>query len=293
MKLNYLILFHRDFEQLKSLLSKLHTDDSNFFIHIDKKFKLSPEQKHYLAHTSNLQVSRKRIDVLWGHYSIIEATMLLLKLVISHSPNPDKDSPVILLSGQDLPIKSNGQIFEYFKNARGHLFLDHSPFPNPNWDNGGLIRLERFCITKKAAAKYDQEALVGLQKKHRRLYRLLTSKITFFGGSQWFSLNIEACRYIMDYVQENRNYTRYFKFTIIPDEMFFHTILMNSPFADRIINDNLKFIKWDAGRPKILTISDFDDMINSSKLFARKFDPDIDAKVMLRLNEVNLQMSDT
>lgn len=52
-----------------------------------------------------------------------------------------------------------------------------------------------------------------------------------------------------------------------------------------IILDRL--IKWEHGAssPKILTINDFEDLKDSKKLIARKFDIDVDLEIIEKLKE--------
>ena len=69
----------------------------------------------------------------------------------------------------------------------------------------------------------------------------------------------------------------------MPDEIFFQTILLNSPFQRMAVNDNLRYIEWpnpDSGSPVILCKGDFGKLISSPKLFARKFDVTVDADVL-------------
>lgn len=49
------------------------------------------------------------------------------------------------------------------------------------------------------------------------------------------------------------------------------------------MNDDLRFINWkdvDAGSPAVLVKNDFESLASSSKLFARKFDMNIDAEIL-------------
>jgi hypothetical protein len=68
----------------------------------------------------------------------------------------------------------------------------------------------------------------------------------------------------------------------IPDETFFQTVLMNSPYKNRISYDNLRYITWPPGsrHPMTLDRRDFDTFMDSNKLFARKFDTTVDADVL-------------
>ena len=50
---------------------------------------------------------------------------------------------------------------------------------------------------------------------------------------------------------------------------------MNSKYSEQVINNDLRYIDWKSGRggfPAILDERDFEDIIHSEKLFARKLD---------------------
>jgi hypothetical protein len=73
---------------------------------------------------------------------------------------------------------------------------------------------------------------------------------------------------------------------LIPDELFFQTIVLHSPFADTVVNDNLRYIDWSRRpAPAILHAQDFPSLIGSGKLFARKFDANVDARILDMLDE--------
>ena len=78
---------------------------------------------------------------------------------------------------------------------------------------------------------------------------------------------------------------RFFERVLIPDELFFQTLIMNSPLRETVVNDNLRFLDWSREpAPAVLGVHDLDRMIESGKLFARKFDVTVDADVLDRLD---------
>jgi hypothetical protein len=94
----------------------------------------------------------------------------------------------------------------------------------------------------------------------------------------------ECAQYVHDFVQHNHSYLRFFKYVDVPDEIFFQTIVLNSPFNASVVNDDLRFLEWRnpavAGGPAILQKQDFGKLMQSSKLFARKFDITHDAEIL-------------
>ena len=65
-----------------------------------------------------------------------------------------------------------------------------------------------------------------------------------------------------------------------PGEMFFQTILLNSQFKNKIVNDNKRYVEFIGSHPRVLTIKDFDTLKHGSYFFARKFDPKVDSQII-------------
>jgi hypothetical protein len=94
-----------------------------------------------------------------------------------------------------------------------------------------------------------------------------------YGGSNWWSLSRSCLEYALNYSKENPEFKKALKYTFAPEEIFFQTILMQSPFKNDLVNDNLVYIDWEfrnGNRPAHLDISDLEKLNNSHKLFVRK-----------------------
>ena len=107
------------------------------------------------------------------------------------------------------------------------------------------------------------------------------------GRSQWFTITPACAGYIVDYVRQHKQVERFFKMSWAPDEMIFQTILYNSPWKKDMVNDNLVYVDWSNGgaSPKVLTMADADALDRSAKLFARKFNPEIDTEILDHLDK--------
>ena len=93
-------------------------------------------------------------------------------------------------------------------------------------------------------------------------------------------------------MQTNKSFVNFFRYVDGPDEMFFQTLLLSSPLKDRIVNDNLFFIDWEnpnPTRPRVFEKCDFERLVNSPKLFARKFDATRDSEILDLLEQKVLQ----
>lgn len=95
----------------------------------------------------------------------------------------------------------------------------------------------------------------------------------------------------MDFIKTNKDYDLAFRKSLCADEVYFHTIIQNSYFQERIYHPEdeeqvseggLRYIDWMSGPdyPKILDESDFDKMKQSGMLFARKVKANIDINLL-------------
>ena len=106
-------------------------------------------------------------------------------------------------------------------------------------------------------------------------------------GSQWWSLSLRHIKKLLSVLSEYPYIVKYYRHTLIPDEIFFQTIMCHVCSENEIINDNLRYIKWlDSGsHPKTLTVADLNDIKESDKLFARKFDMEVDREIIDKLEQ--------
>ncbi len=122
--------------------------------------------------------------------------------------------------------------------------------------------------------------LVHWQKKFKLFPRKI--KLAYYGGGNWMDLNNTAVEYILKYVDSHPDYLRRFKYTHCADEIFFQTVLLNSPLAHTCENKILRYFNWSKGPeyPRTLRKDDLEDILRSDAMFARKFDDTVDADVI-------------
>ena len=82
-----------------------------------------------------------------------------------------------------------------------------------------------------------------------------------------------------------RKFEDFYRNTLIADESFFQTVLMNTSFDGVIVNDDKRAIIWVPDgeiklRPKTLLETDLGFLLDGKNLFARKFDEQVDALVL-------------
>lgn len=212
---------------------------------------------------------------------MISATVNLARTALSQS---DERSYFILISGQDFPIKSNAYIHDFLNAGFGVEYIQNEPLPRKAWKlNGGLDRVNyKWFIDELGLKESHQSYLTQIQNKSLRKYDFIP-----YGGSQWWCLTANCIKFILNLIQhDSLNTYHFFENSFIPDELFFQTAIMNSRFSAYVKNNNYRFINWTDGPnyPKIFTSQDYDQIMSSEKLFARKFDLSLDAEIIDRIS---------
>ncbi len=265
MNIAYLILAHKNPTQLIRLINTLNCENAYFFIHIDKKSSnnMFNQVTNTFQYFNNIYFIN-RCNCSWGDFSIVQATLRGIKTIINTNIPLDY---VILLSGQDYPIKPNAHIRDLLIANNGKCFINHFPVPLQGWHNGFFYRVPN-------------------QYK-------LPSNISLYGGSQWWGLTRNCIEYIYDFVMYNPGFVDYCKHLFVPDEIFFQTIVLNSYFKTNVVNTGLRYIDWDSvpnpkTHPATLTKKYFPILNNSPTLFARKFDIEIDSQILDMIDNILL-----
>jgi hypothetical protein len=268
LRIGYLISAYKNPRHLARLIRRLHTgSDTEFLVHVDRKtddatFRSMVEGVADLDGIGFLQ----RHTCHWGGFGHVRASLKGIRAFATGDFDPDY---VILLSGQDYPIKTNEYLQRFLAQGEGRSFFMYFSLPTPNWANGGLDRFRDWHL------RYD--------KIHVRLplRRSPPGALEPWGGSAYWIVSRQALQTMHEFVETNPRYVRFFKHVDIPDELFFQTILLNSAQADRCVNFRLHYTEWTrTPAPAILTRDDYDRLAESTCLFARKFDAAVDEEIL-------------
>lgn len=296
-KIAYLILAHRYPEQLARLIRRLDTPHSRFFVHIDRRVDIGPFRRACHTLPANRVQWIDRTAAPWGGFGVVQATIDGLSAIAAE---PIAVDFVVLLSGQDYPIKCNSAIASYLHRNLGKSFVTHTTMPVWDWpmwgSAGGIEKIDRYWFWFRGWLRVYPPLSPPVNTKERllnrlfglrfRLPRCLPNGIRPYAGSQWWCLAWSAVQYILGFVKQNRQFVSFYRYTRLPDEMFFQTILLNardSNIKDNIVNGSLTYADW--GRPSppwpaVLTSEDIDQLATAWGLFARKFDLTVDPQVL-------------
>ncbi len=316
MEINYIILAHKNPQQVLRLIDRLNTIHCNFYIHIDKGVNITPF-KEALSNNTNVffLADTHREYGTWGDLGIVKATIAILSKIVKDN----RSGYCVLLSGQDYPLQNNESIIDFFAINYGTNFMDIFSLPYMSgWGTGGgLNRLNQYKInisTKRMDfiqlpsifenTFYKRQTIGKLKKlikskqfsEFNKLFvkRKLPKYIKPYGGSQWWALPIETVYNILSFINSNPKYLSYHEDTLLPDEIFFHTILMHlkDKIEKIIIKPSITYVNWerkDTPLPVMFTKYDMAELKikSENKLFARKFDSDIDQEI---LNQIDSEL---
>jgi hypothetical protein len=288
MKIAHIIMTHKNPAQLERLIQRLQHPMSDIYIHLDKKVNIGPFK--YLEQNENVFFINNRVECNWGGYSFVRAIMSSLKEVLKG----DNYEFINLMSAQDYPIKHIEDFYQFLLKHRGMCFISYE-HADKRWWQHAVARYRYYHFTDlKLRGKYLLQKLVN-KLMPRRNFPL---DISMYGSSNssWWVISAKAAEYVVSFIESNSKLKRFMRFTWGSDEFLIATVLMNSPFKNCVINNNLRYIDWSEGgaNPKIFSKKDLYQLMKSDHFFARKFDMDFDSEILnmidraiIKSNKVN------
>lgn len=240
-KIAYLILSHSDSKHLKRMINVLD-NNSDFFIHIDLKADI--EQFKQEISKENVYFIEDRVPIYWGGFNMVDATKKLIKKALEKS---NQYTHLVLLSGNDYPIKSSKEIYEFLCSMKGREIIRAYYIDESNCEH---------CYDKIQTYRFNDLNMFKINFVNKVLKKLLTYMFSFIKkkeyidingdkirvcyGSQWWAITPECASFILEYSQKNRKIDKYFKTSFAPDEMYFHTIIFNSKFKKNTLNEGIE-----------------------------------------------------
>lgn len=262
----FLIIAHTDWSLLKTLVSLLDYELNDIYIHIDAKVpaKAIPD---IICSKSNLYMLEHRISVAWGDISVVEAEYLLFEIAYNNSHY----GYYHLLSGVDLPLKSKEYIYSFFMQS-GKEFIGFCPYNDTLSDI--RVRTYHFFVSKMRNNRFYR-LLDRIIAKCLVVFDCLRNKEIYFRkGSTWVSVTNDFVRYML---ANKTMVLELYKHTFGADEFFIQTLCWNSRFRNSVydLNDEYngcqRLIDWERGWPYTWQEKDYNELIASEYLFARKF----------------------
>lgn len=269
----YLVLAHKNPAQLNVLTTLLHSEHAVTHVHVDAKYSQIANE---LTPRENLHVV-SRYPVVWGGFGMVRATLWLMELALQ-----DPDCAFMhLLSGHCLPLWPEPQLRARFETLHNSVsptrqWMDCRPFPIPGLFMEGMDRLlVHYPLEYQGRFRGKKADLIHNYKlavmANPALHRSLEGLPAPHHGSQWFSITRQFALYVLDYVDTHPEVMTFFEHSLIPDEMFFQTVLQTSPFAIAPSRDNWRYLEAAHGGSYPLQDEELVAAWDSGCGFARKF----------------------
>ena len=305
MQKNYLILAHKNPLQLSRMIERLDDGASKFFIHLDAKTPIEPFAA--CLEGAHIRFIEPRERCVWGDFSIVQATIHLMEAASK------EQGFFILMSGQDYPIQSQGYINAFLESNKGFDFIEIEPLEEKWKPKMVKDKLEHYhilhseerghsnCYAPFAHCSVFQKLrtlthlLKGrLSRKNFRLLCSLPKRVAPFkrqyAGSQFWAFSERTFYAVLNYIREHKAaLEEYYKYTSSPDEIYFHSVLMDLVAKDSTIKlkDPITYVNY-FRKNNVFVSEDFDKLTSAKgKLFARKFDTDIDIEILNKLDYLN------
>jgi len=277
MKQVFLIHAHKDLVQLNALLARLADPDFVLYVHLDRKWRLDPAQVDPRAR----QIAPRR-DVRWGGFSQVSATLASLRQVLASEPAFDK---LLFLSGQDYPVLPDAALKEALAGLAGCELIDTVAIGPQGWP--AHYRYQYFYREGSAWPLRAACALANRLLRCAGRTRRFPAGLQPYGGSTWWALSRPCLVHVLEQVDAQPGLARFFRTVLCPDELFFQTLVMASPFAARVVARNYRYVQWPAGssrNPQVLVEDDLARIRASGAHFCRKLEGGRSAGLRVRLD---------
>ncbi|KAK0140441.1 Xylosyltransferase 1 [Merluccius polli] len=229
-RIAYVLVVHgRASRQFQRLFKAIYHTSHYYYIHVDLRSNYLHREVIALAgQYPNVLVTPWRMSTIWGGASLLSMYLRTMQDLLKMA---DWSWDFFInLSAADYPIRTNDQLVAFLSKYRNMNFIKSHGRDNARFiRKQGLDRLFYECDTHM----------------WRLGDRKIPEGIAVDGGSDWFLLN----RKFVDYVVNSQdqlvtNMKRFYAYTLLPAESFFHTVLENSVHCESMVDNNLRLTNW-------------------------------------------------
>lgn len=231
-----------------------------------------------------------RISIDWGQYSLVEGPLKMMKFAQGFGYKYFS-----LISGDDVAVMEMYDVINLletsYQNKKEFIGYNPKSMGSANPYNRIIINYPNYFYNRNPSlfTKAWKRLVFNIQFLFNK--KDISHIPTLYKGCNWFTISKEAVEYILSYLGANPKYAESFKTSLCSDEMFFQTILYNSPFRENIYGIDsemkdcamaLRDIDWETGPefPKVYHEEDFENIKSRGMLFARKIDSNIPISVL-------------
>ncbi|MFA9376821.1 MAG: beta-1,6-N-acetylglucosaminyltransferase [Lachnotalea sp.] len=292
MKHAYCIVAFNNWSLLEKLITLLDDERNDIYLHIDKNVKIDHiDNFKTFVKRSNIYILN-RLSGSWGTPGLADIQLEFYKT----ATQIDHYKYYHLLSGVCLPLKTQDEIHDFFDKHTGKEFVHFVSKPPVEDYIYKRYSLYHFFLKYVRGNGFFRKGFLGVVGEKLSIMIQALLKVdrqadlrnTLSYGSNWSSVTHELASYAVAHIGEATKRSRY---TFAPDECILQTLVYTSDFKDNLYctdyNDNYasnqRYIDWSRGNPYIWTMNDYEELMNSGFLFARKFDLTVDEAIIERI----------
>jgi Core-2/I-Branching enzyme len=285
----YIVLSHRNPAQVLRLVRALAEGPAARVLvrHDPRGARLAPAE----IETAGGEAIEDRIEFDWGGWSQLELIVACLReSAARHDPDW-----TLVLSGQDYPLRPlaaiEADLEQEAVDGRLGAVREVERRRPPRGEDEFFLRCRYRHYTRPRAMPHLPGALRPLAYVRELpplvgVRRLARPPLPFFVSADWLTLSRRALSAVFA-ATADRALMRHFRRVAVPSESFFATVLLNDPELE-IDRDHRRFAPFSrpgAPHPDTLTATDLGPMLASGADFARKFDAEVDSRVLDLLDD--------
>ena len=281
MKFAYLIMAHDNQKQLLLLLKLLDQPENDIYLHIDKK------SKEIDCDILNKSVNKGRLHiyskycVYWGDFSQTQCQVFLLSEAVK-----EYHDYYHLISGHDLPIKNPEEIQEFFESNKGKEFVH---FESDNYcDKETCIYFYFFWpLFQRTTIGACRRLFSCLDNISVKIQKKLNVRRTYYCGANWYSITHNLAT---DFCKHKNEILRMVRWTKNSDEYILQSFIRMVSAKEYSFYQHTesacdyrgtaRLIDWHRGQPYVWRKEDYNEIIASDRMYARKFDEKNDYEII-------------
>ncbi|XP_062184329.1 beta-glucuronosyltransferase GlcAT14A-like [Phragmites australis] len=281
-----------DARRVLRLLRAVYHPRNRYLLHLDAG--AAPEERESLATAVRAEGEAawrefRNVDVLGEGYAVDRAGSSVLAAVLHGAAVLLRAGAhwdwLVTLSAEDYPLVTQDDLLYAFSSVPRDLnFIDHTS--DLGWKEHE--RFEKIIVDPSLYLDKNTEPFPATE------IRQMPDAFKIFTGSPWVILSrnfTEHC--VLGWDNLPRKLLMYFANTAYSMESYFQTLICNSYyFRNTTVNGDLRYFVWDDTPgldPLVLDESHFENMVNSSATFARRFEEN--APVLKKLDDELLNRS--
>lgn len=240
-----------------------------------------------------------------GGYEQSQWMRLLFDAALQHA-SYDR---LITLSGLDYPLWTDTQIMRFAEEHVSEQWLTAWDITQSDDEyQKQRVTLYHYFrdmplslrnLLRRAIICGSRTALKVLGFRKPAIIRSLHGDCDIWFSSCWIGITGDCARYIIDTLNEDKSFERYFRHSYTPDELLYTTLIMNSPFAGQatVFREKLNpgglpaltqlhYIEY-TDKIAVYSLADYDKLKASGKMFVRKLQSGISDTLVARLDTEN------